>query len=236
MLAPLVFGAHHDDCELTAGGLATLYTWRAGRVCFVSLTNGDAGHQTMGGALLARTRRAEARAAAAAVGAESIVQDNHNGSLMPTLENRAAVIKIIGEFQPDLFLLPRPNDYSDRVQKPYPFQPDVVVDTGSVVGRRVDTLDKLASQMYDWLPWHDGGLETVPAGADEKQAWLEERYEQRLRADAIRFHAALIAKHGQARGVRDRVRGGVRRVRVRLAPDGRGAGAPIPILGNSWTQ
>jgi len=111
MPALLVFGAHPDDCELTAAGLAALYASRGGRVCFVALTNGDAGHQSMGGAELARRRRDEARAAAAAVGAASIVLDNHDGALMPTLENRVELIRIIREFRPDLVLCPRPNDY-----------------------------------------------------------------------------------------------------------------------------
>ena len=239
MPALLVFGAHPDDCELTAGGLAAFYSSRGGRVLFTSLTNGDAGHQTMGGALLARTRRGEARAAAAAVGGESIVLDNHDGGLMPTMENRLAVIKIIRDFRPDLMLLPRPNDYhpdhrytstlvqdasymvtvpnicafaerlevdpvvmyvSDKFQKPYPFQPDVVVDTTDVVGKKVEALDAHTSQMYDWLPWHDGGLDTVPTDHAERLVWLRNRYEARLRTDAQRFRDALVAKYGQERG------------------------------------
>lgn len=239
MPALLVFGAHPDDCELTAGGLASLYSARGGRVRFVALTNGDAGHQTMGGGLLARTRRAEAGAAAKAVGGDSIVLDNHDGELMPTLENRRQIIAIIREFKPDLLLLPRPNDYhpdhrytsvlvqdasymvtvpniaafaervetdpvvmyvSDRFQKPYPFQPDVVIDTTDVVHKKVEALHCHTSQMYDWLPWHDGGLDTVPADDAGRLAWLRERYETRLRTDASRFRDALIAKYGQDRG------------------------------------
>ena len=107
----LVFGAHPDDCELTAGGLAALYARRGGRVCFVSLTNGDAGHQTLGGSTLARIRREEARAAAGVIEIESRVLDTHDGELLPTLERRREVISVIREFKPDLILAPRPNDY-----------------------------------------------------------------------------------------------------------------------------
>jgi LmbE family N-acetylglucosaminyl deacetylase len=107
----LVFGAHPDDCEFTTGGLAALYAGLGGRVCFVSMTNGDAGHQTLGGAALARIRREEARAAAAVIGIESRVLDNHDGELLPTLDRRREVIAIIREFRPDLVLSPRPNDY-----------------------------------------------------------------------------------------------------------------------------
>lgn len=107
----LVFGAHPDDCEFTAAGLAALYARRGGRVRFVSVTNGDAGHQALGGATLARMRREEARAAAELIGIESLVLDNHDGELLPTLDRRREIIAIIREFAPDLVLSPRPNDY-----------------------------------------------------------------------------------------------------------------------------
>lgn len=89
---------------------------------------------------------------------------------------------------------------SDRFQKPNPFTPDVIVDTTSVVDRKVDSFDKHASQMYDWLPWHDGGLESVPSTAAERLLWLRQRYEARLRSDANCFRAGLIEKYGQERG------------------------------------
>jgi LmbE family N-acetylglucosaminyl deacetylase len=109
--ALMVVGAHPDDCEITAGGIAAQTSARGGRVLFVSMTNGDKGHQTMGGATLARRRRDEARAAAATCGAEAIVLDNHDGELTPTLERRYELIRIIREFRPDLVMFPRPCDY-----------------------------------------------------------------------------------------------------------------------------
>lgn len=109
--ALLVFGAHPDDCEYSAGGLATLYARQGSRVSFVSLTNGDAGHHQVGGGALARRRREEAAAAAAVIGAESLVLDHHDGELLPTLDVRREVIAIIRTFQPDLVLSPRPYDY-----------------------------------------------------------------------------------------------------------------------------
>ncbi len=110
-VALLVVGAHPDDAEITAGGFAALTAARGGRVLHVAMTNGDKGHQIIGGGPLARKRRDEARAAARAVGADSIVLDNHDGELLPTLENRYALIRIMREFRPDLVLLPRTNDY-----------------------------------------------------------------------------------------------------------------------------
>ncbi len=108
----LVFGAHPDDPDFSAGGIAALYARKGHRVKFVSMTNGDAGHHEIGGVELARRRYAETQAVARVLGlVEYQVVDNHDGELEPTLENRRKVIRIIREFEPDLVLSPRPNDY-----------------------------------------------------------------------------------------------------------------------------
>jgi LmbE family N-acetylglucosaminyl deacetylase len=107
----LAFGAHPDDCELLAGGCACKWAAAGHQVCFVSLTNGDTGHYAMGGGPLARRRREEAARAAAVAGIKSLVLDNHNGELLPTIENRKQVIRIIREYEPDLILTHRPYDY-----------------------------------------------------------------------------------------------------------------------------
>ncbi len=44
----LCFGAHPDDCDLRFGGAAMLYRALGHRVRFVSMTNGDTGHFSMG--------------------------------------------------------------------------------------------------------------------------------------------------------------------------------------------
>ena len=107
----LVIGAHPDDPEFGAGGVVALYTQRGHRVRMVSLTNGDTGHHEMGGAPLARRRRSEAAAAGTCLRAEYVVLDNHNGALLPTLDVRKQVIRLIREFKPDLVMTHRPCDY-----------------------------------------------------------------------------------------------------------------------------
>ncbi len=57
-------------------------------VLMVSLTNGDAGHQTIKAEELAKIRREEARKAGEVIGVRYITLDNHDGQLMPTYENR----------------------------------------------------------------------------------------------------------------------------------------------------
>ncbi len=107
----IAFGAHPDDCDLGAGGLAAKYAALGHKVKFVSLTNGDAGHQLQHGEELARRRRAEALEAGRRIGIEYEVLDNHDGKLLPTLEVREQVIREIRQWKADIVIAPRPNDY-----------------------------------------------------------------------------------------------------------------------------
>jgi len=107
----IAFGAHPDDCDLGAGGLAAKYAALGHKVKFVSLTNGDAGHQSQRGAVLAKRRRDEAREAGRRIGIEYEVLDNHDGRLLPTLDVREQVIRQIRLWKADIVIGPRPNDY-----------------------------------------------------------------------------------------------------------------------------
>jgi LmbE family N-acetylglucosaminyl deacetylase len=107
----LILGAHPDDAEYHAGGLAAIYRSLGHTVKMVSLTNGDAGHHEMRGPELAARRRREAAAAGAVIGAEYVTWEHHDGLLEPTLELRFEVIRELRRFRPDLVLTHRPNDY-----------------------------------------------------------------------------------------------------------------------------
>ena len=111
-LRVIVIGAHPDDADLCAGGTASLWASMGHQVKFLSLTNGDAGHQSMGGGALAIRRRAEAKESARRLGiAEYEVLDNHDGELIPSLDVRLQVIRRIRQWQADIVIIPRPNDY-----------------------------------------------------------------------------------------------------------------------------
>ncbi|MEM7030473.1 MAG: PIG-L family deacetylase [Chloroflexota bacterium] len=107
----LIFGAHPDDPDIKAGGVAALYSQLGHTVKMVSVTNGDAGHHEMGGAALAQRRRIEAANSGKMLGCEYITLDHHDGELLPTLEVRRELIEIIRAFQPDVVMTPRPWDY-----------------------------------------------------------------------------------------------------------------------------
>ncbi|HXH06682.1 MAG TPA: PIG-L family deacetylase [Vicinamibacterales bacterium] len=107
----IAFGAHPDDAELKAGGMAALWAARGHKVKFVSLTNGDIGHFAMAGGPLARRRAAEVAECARILGIATEVLDIHDGELMPTLENRKTVARLIRAWQADVVLAHRPYDY-----------------------------------------------------------------------------------------------------------------------------
>jgi LmbE family N-acetylglucosaminyl deacetylase len=110
-LRVIAFGAHPDDCDIKFGGTAAKFAARGAKVKCVSVTNGDAGHQNEGGGALARRRRAEAHEAGRRIGIEYEVLDNHDGELLPTLEVRHQIIRRIRQWNANMVLSPRPNDY-----------------------------------------------------------------------------------------------------------------------------
>ncbi len=107
----IAFGAHPDDCDIRAGGSAAKWAAAGHHVRFVSVTSGDAGHQSQGGGALAARRRAEAQEAGRRIGVDYITLDNHDGVLVPSLEVRQQIIRLIRGWKADLVLAPRSNDY-----------------------------------------------------------------------------------------------------------------------------
>ncbi len=107
----IAFGAHPDDCDIRASGTAALWVKMGYAVKFVSVTNGDAGHQTMHGDELAKRRLGEAKESARRLGIDYEVLNNHDGQLLPTLAVREQIIRQIRSWKADVVLAPRPNDY-----------------------------------------------------------------------------------------------------------------------------
>lgn len=232
VLNVIAFGAHPDDCDIRAGGSAAKWAAAGHHVRFVSVTSGDAGHQSQGGGALAARRRAEAKEAGRRIGIDYITLDNHDGELVPSLEVRQQIIRLIRDWKADLVLAPRSNDYhpdhrytgvllsdaafmvtvpnicpdtpalrrnpvfmlfEDNFQKPNPFTPDVVVSIDEVAEKKIDMLDAHVSQVYEWLPWLNGGLDAVPKDPAARRAWLGKQREFRI---SPRVREALVKKYG----------------------------------------
>ncbi len=107
----ICFGAHPDDCEIQAGGVGALWSAQGHHVKFVSVSNGDIGHWREAGGPLALRRKAEAEAADKLLGVTTEVLDIHDGEILPTLDNRRTIVRLIREWHADIVMSPRPNDY-----------------------------------------------------------------------------------------------------------------------------
>lgn len=107
----LVLGAHPDDAEFHACGLAALYRQQGAVVKLVSVSNGAAGHQDRFGPGLSAIRRSEAVAAASILGAQGEVWDFPDGRVEPSMRLRMCIVRELRSFAPDLVLTHRPSDY-----------------------------------------------------------------------------------------------------------------------------
>ena len=65
----------------------------------------------MAGGPLAQRRLAEVKRCAKILGIETEVMDIHDGELLPTLENRRTITRLIREWKADVVMCHRPNDY-----------------------------------------------------------------------------------------------------------------------------
>jgi len=107
----IMIGGHPDDCDIGSGGTAAMFAKMGHAVKFISVTNGDKGHHEMGGGILAKKRRSEAEEAGRRLGVAYEVLDNHDGELVPSLDVRLEIIRKIREWEADVVIAPRPNDY-----------------------------------------------------------------------------------------------------------------------------
>lgn len=95
--------------------------------------------------------------------------------------------------------------FSDRFQKPYPFQADIAVDIGAVMDKKLDVLLGMVSQFYE------GGVSGSPElltadPAKQKEQWqaVRKHFVERGEAVASRFRAGLATWYGAERAARVR--------------------------------
>ena len=103
--------AHPDDAEFSAGGLMSLWHRSGHDIKILCLTNGNAGHHSLGRVELAQRRYDEASRAAAVVGAELEIWPEDDGRLAPDVALREKLIGAIREYRPDLIVAHRTADY-----------------------------------------------------------------------------------------------------------------------------
>ncbi len=107
----IIFGAHPDDAEYRGAGVAMKWAKLGHHVKLVSCTNGDIGHWQIAGGPLALRRHKEVMEVARRLGVTTEVLDIHDGEIMPTLENRRTLTRLIRQWNADIVITNRPNDY-----------------------------------------------------------------------------------------------------------------------------
>ncbi len=107
----LMIGAHQDDNEFRCGGLAHKYVKMGYKVKFLSMCDGRGGHHIMGPEETTATRAKESAAVAEFLGVEYDVWDVPDCNLVADLATRKRLIRYIREFNPDMIIAHRTNDY-----------------------------------------------------------------------------------------------------------------------------
>lgn len=231
----LILGAHPDDAEFHAGGLAAMYRAAGHAVRMISVTDGGAGHHDLERGPLVARRRQEAACAGDQIGAEYITWDFPDGELTPSLEVRRRIIQEIRTYKPDLVLAHRANDYHpdhravgvavqdamymvtvplvcpetpalksnpvlaymvDLFTRPAPLAPHVVLDVTPQIDVIVAMLSCHQSQLFEWLPHHDGLLSEVPPEGGDRRAWLRKWLLTHTASRVDRFREQLTARYG----------------------------------------
>jgi len=231
----LILGAHPDDAEFRAGGLAAIYRALGHTVKMVSVTDGGSGHHAMKRRDLIVRRQKEAVSAAAIIGAQHEVWGFLDGYLQPTLEVRERIIREIRTFAPDLVLTHRPDDYHpdhravghavrdasylvtvplvvpevpilrkdpvvaylyDHFTKPYPFQPDAVVDITAQLEKVLAMLAAHESQLFEWLPFNRREMDSVPNDPAIRQKVVADFYRDRAQGLAAKYQELVVATFG----------------------------------------
>lgn len=107
----LMIGAHQDDNEFGRGGLASRLTKLGHDVRFLSMCNGCGGHHIMSPEETTKKRAEESQAVAKLLGIRYDVWDIDDCNIVADLPTRKRLIRYIREYNPDVVISHRPNDY-----------------------------------------------------------------------------------------------------------------------------
>ncbi len=111
MLTFLMIGAHPDDMDLRASGLAMHLIKQGHKAVFLSVTNGNAGHMTMDKEALRQRRKQEMADAAAVYGLKYDTLDLNDGYLTADIPTREKLMRYIRTIHPDVIITHRSCDY-----------------------------------------------------------------------------------------------------------------------------
>lgn len=89
----------------------------------------------------------------------------------------------------------------DDFKKPIPFKPDVVIGIDSVFNKKAGMVNCHKSQFFEWLPWIENELQSVPESETARAQWLKGKLSGWDQAVAERYREKLIERYGQEKGL-----------------------------------
>jgi len=75
----------------------------------------------------------------------------------------------------------------DLFTRPCAHRGDVVLDVSEHRETVINMLNSHESQFYEWMPWIDGVLETVPTDFDSRREWLADWFREKTKGRIERF-------------------------------------------------
>lgn len=85
----------------------------------------------------------------------------------------------------------------DLFTRPAPLRADVIIDIRDQMRTVAKMLACHASQLFEWLAYHDDVLDEVPNGESERRDWVQSWLAQHIRPRADRYRAELVARCGE---------------------------------------
>lgn len=90
----------------------------------------------------------------------------------------------------------------DNFQKPNPFQPDIAIDISDVIDEKIYGIAAHKSQFFEWLPWLDGELNSLPQSEEGRLEWLKSIWMQPLKPEVKQ---SLIKWYGEEKSKKIKV-------------------------------
>ncbi|MCL2738159.1 MAG: PIG-L family deacetylase [Bacteroidales bacterium] len=87
---------------------------------------------------------------------------------------------------------------SDGFTIPVAFVADVAIEIDDVIEKKMDMYHEHKSQMYEWMPFNGGYLESIPVSDADRRAWLGAS--RKRGSDATPHRNKLIELYGPERG------------------------------------
>ncbi|NBE96503.1 PIG-L family deacetylase [Nonomuraea sp. KC401] len=192
----LVVTAHPDDADFGAAGSVALLADRGVEVTYLLVTDGDAGgnERTLDNSGMAELRRTEQRAAAKAVGVTDLRFLGHpDGQVVPSLELRRDIARVIRQVRPDLVITHHPDRNYGFIAPSHP-------DHRAVGGAALDAVYPDARNPYAFLELaRDEGLEAWTVrevwltGGPAPDHWVDVTSAMDRKLAALQSHVSQVA-------------------------------------------